>query len=394
MIFEYDVLVTGFDMNFEWSAGQESHHREILEFVRDSRIDSEIIALDAEQSFNAEGWRKCCSRGIPGTIVPRVYGGGEYDLLTTIRGLEAFGYACRDNGLVFGLNAQMWACQTPLLHFGTDSQKAEYLPGLCSGEFIGAHAASEAAAGSDIYALTTRALNDGADYILNGRKIFVTNGPVATIFLVFARTGSGSGADGISCFLVDRETEGLRVIKNSKMGVRTAQMGELILEDCRVPANRLLGAQGAGMALFNHIMEWERAFILAPAIGTIRRIMEQCIAFARKRKQGGQAIGKYQMIAEKIVDMQLRLEQARGLLYRAAWSKQQGEMIFMQAAMVKCVVSEAYVQTCLDALQIFGGRGYLQETEIERELRDALASRLYSGTTEIQKNLIASLLGL
>jgi hypothetical protein len=309
--------------------------------------------------------------------------------------LEALGYACRDNGLLFAIAAQMWSVQMPVHRFGTDDQRARFLPRLCSGEWIGAHGMSEPDSGSDAFALRTRAERHGDAYVLNGTKTFVSEAPEANLFLVFATLDPAKGTLGITAFLVERETPGFHVGREiEKMGLRTSRMAELVFEDCRVPAANLLGREGRGAQIFNDSMEWERGCILAPAIGALDRQLEDAVAYARARRQFGKPIAEFQAVQHRLAGMKLRLEAARLLLYRAAWAKQHDRDPGPAAAIAKLAVSEAWVQSGLDAVQIRGGYGYAVEFEAERELRDAVGSTLFSGTSDMQRNLIARSLGL
>ena len=381
-------------MEFSWTEEQIQFREKIVKFAQ-QELQSNLIDLDWREEFNRESWEKCGKFGLIGLPIPRQYGGSEVDILTTTYALEALGYGCKDNGLIFAINAHIWACEIPILTFGTEAQKQKYLPKLCSGEFIGAHGASEPEAGSDIYSLKTTAKIQGDKYILNGVKNWVTNGPVADLYIVFANVAPEKGKRGITGFLVEKDFAGVLINRKiSKMGLRTTQLGELFLENCEVPSENRLGQEGSGLAIFNHSMEWERGFILASAIGTMERLLESCIQYARKRQQFGQAIGKFQLVSSKIVDMKMRLETARSLLYKVGWLKNNKKTAIMEAAMAKLYISESWVQSCLDALQIHGGYGYLTEVELERELRDALGSKLYSGTSEIQYQIIAQFMGV
>ncbi len=381
-------------MDFSWSKTQIQLKKEVIRFAQQS-LTSDLIELDREQRFNRADWHKCGEFGVHGWPIPADYGGKGLDILSTVYALQGLGYGCKDNGLIFAINAHIWACQIPLLTFGSEEQKKKYLPLLCRGEWIGGHAASEPEAGSDIYGLKTTAQKEGDRYILNGRKIYVTNGPVADLLIVFATVDPALGKRGLTAFLVEKERPGLIVERTvSKMGVRTTQMGELTLKDCQVPVQNRLGKEGAGLAIFSHSMEWERGFILASAVGTMERLLEQSVRYARRRKQFGQAIGKFQLVADKLVEMKMRLETAKAHLYKVAWLKKKGKMAIMEAAMAKLYISEAWVQSCLDVIQIHGGYGYLTEAEFERELRDALGSKLYSGTSEIQRMIIAQFMGV
>lgn len=380
-------------MNFEPTEDQKSLQDAIRAFG--ATLNAGMIERDAEAEFPRDAWRKCAEFGIPGLPIPEAYGGTGQDLLTTIMAMEALGYGCRDNGLVFSLNAQMWAFQLPLLHFGTDEQKRKYLPRLCSGEIIGAHAVSEPDYGSDAMAMTTRYRRDGDHYVLDGGKTFITNGPIADVFLAFATFNPAFRVAGITGFLVERDTPGLTVSKAiPKMGLRTSPMGEVTFSDCRVPVGNRLGGEGTGFAIFNSAMEWERACIFASHLGAMQHTFETCVAYAKARHQFGEPIARFAPIADKIVEMKVSIELARLLLYKIGATKDAGGSAVLESAMAKLFISEAHVKQGLDAIQIHGGYGYSTEYEVERELRDAISGRIYSGTSEIQRRIIARLLGL
>lgn len=381
-------------IDFSWTEEQRQLHQKIVKFAH-QELDCELIDLDSREAFNWEGWKKCGQFGIQGLPIPQEYGGMGLDILTTIYALEALGLGSKDNGLIFAINAHLWACMLPILTFGNEKQKQKYLPQLCRGELIGGHAITEPEAGSDAYNIKTVAEKQGDKYILNGVKNWVTNGPIANIHIVFATVDPAKAKSAVTGFIVEENFPGcILKRKISKMGLRTTQLGELVLENCSVPAENLLGKEGGGLALFTHSMEWERGFILSSAVGTMERLLKSCVNYAKKRKQFGQPIGKFQLVSTKLVDMKLRLETSRALLYKVGWLKKMGKSILMEAAMTKLYISESWVQSCLDAIQIYGGYGYLTELEIERELRDALGSKLYSGTSEIQRQIIYQFLEL
>jgi alkylation response protein AidB-like acyl-CoA dehydrogenase len=376
-------------MDFELTPEQQALQNAAIEFAR-RELRNDMIERDAQQIFSHDGWKKCAAFGVQGMPIPKEYGGSDADPITTVAMMEGLGYGGSDQGLLFSINAHMWTNSIPLLKYGTAEQKQRYLPGLCDGSLIGANGASEPTAGSDIFSMQTRVTKDGSDYILNGRKIFVTNAPVANLFTFYGTLDPQLGAAGICAFVVEKGTRGLSVgKKKDKMGLRTALMGEPLLEDCRVPKTALLGREGRGVEVFNCSMAWERACILATCLGTMRRQVERCIEHARRRKQFGQSIGKFQSVANRIVDMKLRYETARLLIYKVGWLMQQNASADMDAAMAKLFVSESFVKSCLDAIQVHGGLGFMTELEFERELRDSVGSTLYSGTSEIQRNIIA-----
>jgi alkylation response protein AidB-like acyl-CoA dehydrogenase len=381
-------------MDFTLTDEQGRFRDELIRFA-ERELNEDLLRRDREEEFSRDAWKRCAEVGIQGLPVPEEFGGSEADALTTLVAMEALGYACRDNGLLFSLNAQMWSCEMPVVRFGTEEQKRRYLPGLCDGSIIGVQAMTEPGSGSDAFGLRTLAERRGDGFVLNGSKTFVTNAPVADVFLVFASTDPSRGFSAITAFLVDRSSPGLSTGSPlQKMGLRTSPMAEVFLDGCHVSTQNVLGPEGAGMALFNSSMEWERSCILASAVGTMQRQLERCIEHARERKQFGQPIGKFQAVSHRIVEMKLRLETARLLLYRLGWMKDRGRTPPHEAAMVKLYISECFVRSSMDALQIHGGYGYMTEYELEREVRDAIGSRLYSGTSDIQRNIIAGYLGL
>jgi L-prolyl-PCP dehydrogenase len=381
-------------MDFSWTEDQLKFRHAVINFAQ-KELNHGLIEHDTQGELPRENWQKCAQFGILGLATPEEYGGTGADILTTMLVMEGLGYGCRDNGLIFAMNAQMWSVQHPILTFGSEAQKQKYLPGLCNGEQIGAHAMSEPDSGSDAYSLRARAQRVSEGYVLNGTKMFVTNAPVADMVLVFATVDPAKKIGGVTAFLVDKGTPGFRVSRNiEKMGLRTSPMGEVILEDCVLPVENRLGSEGAGSSIFNSSMEWERSCILGSHVGAMERQLEVCIRYARERRQFGQAIGKFQAVANRIAEMKVRLETARLLLYKVAWLKQTGKSAIMEAAMAKLYLSECFVQSSLDAIRTYGGYGYMTEFEVERDLRDAVGGTLYSGTSDIQRMIIARWLGL
>jgi alkylation response protein AidB-like acyl-CoA dehydrogenase len=381
-------------VDFALSAEQRDLTEAAVAFAR-RELNQDLAKREDAGEFPRDAWRACAAFGIQGLPVPAQLGGAGSDVLTTALVMEALGYGCRDNGLLFSLNAQMWSVELPLVIFGTPAQQQAYLPGMVSGDIIGGHAMTEPGSGSDALHMRARAERRGDHYLLNGTKQYITNAPVADVLLVYASAAGSSGLAGLSAFLVDASTPGLSVSSSfEKMGLRTSPMGEIALTDCLVPAASRLGPEGAGMAIFNSSMEWERSCLFASAVGAMRRQLDACVAHARKREQFGQPIGKFQGVAGKLADMYVRLEAARLLIYRTAWLKQQGRSAPAEAAAAKLFTSEAWVRSSQDAIQTHGAMGYMKEAGIERDLRDAVASTIYSGTSEIQRVLLASMLGL
>jgi alkylation response protein AidB-like acyl-CoA dehydrogenase len=367
----------------------------IVKFSREV-LNEGLIERDREQTFSRELWRKCAEIGIQGLPVPEQYGGSGCDALSTAIGLEALGYGCRDGGLTFSLCAHLLSCVVPLWLHGNEEQKRRYLPGLCDGTLVGVHAMTEPNSGSDAFALRTRAEPDGRGWRINGTKTFISNGPVADVVIVFAMTDPQKGFHGgVSAFIVESGAKGFRVgAKFEKMGTRTSPFGELVFEDLYVGPEAVLETIGAGSALFTDAMDWERICLFASHIGAMERLLEQSISYARTRTQFKQTIGKFQAVAHPIADMKVQLEAARLLTYRSAWRLGRTRSVSMDASMTKLFVSESLLKAALATVQLHGGYGYVTETEVERALRDAVGSTIYSGTSEMQRNIIARWLGL
>ncbi|MFF3941714.1 acyl-CoA dehydrogenase family protein [Streptomyces phaeofaciens] len=382
-------------MDFDLTAGQRRLRDEVVAFAREE-LGHDVADHDRDGSFPRQDWRRCAEFGVLGWPVPEEYGGRGLDPLTTMVALEALGYGCRDNGLVFAVNNHLWGCVIHLLLHGTPEQKAAYLPALCAGTLIGAQALTEPEAGSDLLGLTTAAQRDGDGYRLHGTKCFISNGPVADVFVTLARTGGAGGPQNqLSAFLVTADMPG--VVKKhelSKMGLRTTPMGIVEFDGTPVPAANLLGREGAGYAVFTSSIEWERSFMFASHVGAMERLLETSVRQANSRRQFGRSIGSFQAVSHQIADMKIRLELARTLLYRVGWLKREGRLALLEATMAKIVISEGLVQTAMGAAEVHGARGYLTDEGIERELRDALGGPVYAGTNAVQRGILAELVGV
>ena len=383
-------------MDFSWTDEQLAFRDEARCFASENLAD-DLVDRDWRGAIELDGWRddwqKCADFGVLGLFVPKDYGGRGLDLLTAILVLEAIGYGCRDNGLTLVLNGQLWAVQEPILSFGSEVQKQRYLPGLCDGSIIGAVSMTEYDSGSNAAGISTTAVPSDGGYLINGRKAYVGMGSACDLALAFASTAPDRGSWGISAFLIDATTDGFqRLPPQSKMGLRTVPLGELAFENCFVSKDALLGREGAGLAIFQHMMEWERSFILSSHVGSMHRQLDDCVRFASNRLVFDKSIDSYQSVSNRLANMKLRLETAQLLLYKAAWLKSQGEPCMMEAALANLHLSEAFVESSLDAIRIHGGKGYLSEVGIERDLRDAVGGLIYSGTSDIQRQIIAQLL--
>jgi alkylation response protein AidB-like acyl-CoA dehydrogenase len=381
-------------MDALWSDDERQAHDDTLAFARDHLAD-DPRDRDRAGTFWREGYRLCGARGLPGPCVPADHGGRGLGYPATVAAMEGLGRGCPDTGLVFALNASLWTVAMPISHFGTDAQRRRWLPGLADGSLLGANAASEPDAGSDIFSLTTRATRDGDSWILNGRKTWITAAPVADLFLLFATTDPARGALGLTAFLIPVDTPGLEVVRTiPKLGMRTAPMGELRLDACRLPADALLGREGRGARIFQFALEWERGAILAPILGTMRRQLDHCVDFARSRRQFGRPISKFQAVSHRLVDMAVRLESCRPFIQSFARAKAAGRDALAESSMAKLHVSECFLQNSLEAVRTLGAHGYSEDAPLERDLRDSIGGVLFSGTNDIQRNIIAQSLRL
>jgi alkylation response protein AidB-like acyl-CoA dehydrogenase len=280
--------------------------------------------------------------------------------------------------------------------FGSEEQKQCLLPDLTSGKSIYAQAITEPDSGSDAFAMRTTAVRDGTDFILNGTKTFITNGPVCDSVLVFAVTDpSRKLLGGFSCFHVSASSPGFSRGKSlEKLGLRTLANGELIFSDCRIPTSAMIGREGQGTIIFSEAMEWERTLIPACLLGDMERVLEESILYAKERQAFGKHIAEFQAISHKIAKMKMNVELGRLALYNAATLKENRKRAALETSVAKYFISESLKQACLDAIQIRGAYGYMTEYEVERDLRDSIASTIYSGTSEMQANIIARLAGL
>ena len=383
-------------MDFSWPQEYEDYRQKVIEFAR-KELDDDVLTRDKNCTFGEKLWQKCADFGILALASTAEYGGegDQVDVLKAVVAMEALGYACKDTGLISGMNAQMWAVQMALLTFGTEEQKKKYIPPMVSGEWYGAHGLTEEEAGSDVFSMRMRAEKVDGGYILNGEKRLITLGPIANLALIFANTKSNQSKWGITAFLVENTFDGYSASPaREKLGLRTTPLGEITLKDCFVPEENRLGREGAGLSITNHSLEYDRCFILTGKLGAMERQLEETIAFAKQRAQFGQSIGKFQAVSNRIVDMKVRHETSRLLLYKLAWLKHHNKSAMLEAAMSKLFLSENYLESSLHAVRTRGGNAFLSDYEVDRYLRDATGGVLYAGTSDIQKNIIAKFLGL
>ncbi len=373
---------------------QSEIRKTIISFAQ-RELNADVTERDKAGIFPLNLWNRCAEMRILAAPFPESFGGDGFDFTTTVSIFHALGYACKDSGLVHSLCTQV-LCGIMLNLFASREQAAQLLPDIASGKLIYAQAITEPGSGSDALAMRTTALKKPDGYVLNGSKTMISNGPIADRVLVFAVTDPGRKTlGGFSCFLVSVGDAGFKQGKPiEKMGLRTLMNGELFLTDCYVPTDRLIGREGQGAILFNEGMEWERILIPAVLLGELERVLEETVRYAQEREAFGSSIGSYQAVSHKIATMKMNAELGRLALYHAAALKDSKKHAALETSLAKLFISESLKQACLDAVQIRGGYGYMTESEVERELRDSIASTIYSGTSEMQANIIARLAGL
>jgi alkylation response protein AidB-like acyl-CoA dehydrogenase len=345
---------------------------------------------DREGRWDPGVWKSFADFGLAGLPVPEEYGGGGASIIDCCLANEAIAEGGHDGGFNLSLGAHWVIGTVPIWLHGTEEQKRKYLPKLCDGSWIGAWASTEPEAGSDAAGLRTTAVRDGDEWVINGTKIFITNGPTAQLCTVLAKTSD----KGATAFLVETDNPGFRVGRElDKMGCRSSPTAEIALVDCRVPADAVLGVQDEGLwRIAFECFDWERTVMMASAIGGMQSTLDVAVRYAKERQQFGRPIAHFQAIAHKLAEMKVKLEACRTAVYRAAWLKQQGEPHQMEASIAKFMCGEMSVHNALDAIQIHGGYGYLRDFPVERALRDAKLGSIGGGTSEIQKLIISRML--
>ncbi len=358
-------------------------------------LSADHIALDKEGAFPRAKWELIRQSGVLRLPFGEEWGGLGQDLLTTMHVLEGLGQGCRDAGLNFSVSTHIVSTGVPIQRFGTNDLKRRYLPRICDGSAIGAHAITEPESGSDAMSMRSTAVPDGDEFVLKGSKAFVSNGPVADFFVVYARTNPKPGAWGVTAFLVERGTPGFSVGKPvDKMGLKTSPLSELFFDDCRIPARNVIGKPGLGFSILDYVMKWEILCSFIINVGEMQHRFERCVEYARTRKQFDRPIGSFQSVANKIVEMKIAVETARAWLYLTATRLLANENVTTDVAIAKLLASEGNLSSALNAVQIFGGNGYMTEYGVEKELRNAVAGTIYSGTSEVQRDRIAKMIGL
>jgi alkylation response protein AidB-like acyl-CoA dehydrogenase len=374
----------------------ENLRQDFAQFGSSELACPDIAQRARDGQFDSDLWRRCGERRIPGLAVPVEYGGAGLSAPEMVAALEGVGYGCEDSGLLFAAAAQLLACAIPLWKHGTDAQRERYLADMCSGELIATNAMTEEQGGSDAFYMLSSAMLVKGEYQMSGLKSYCANAPLAQLCLTYVSTDPNKEfMGGISGFLLDSETHGFTVSAEvEKFGLRTCRTGRISLEGVRALPSDLLGKQGAGGMIFNQSMDWERTGMAALQIGTMTRLLERAINFSQQRKSGGKAISRYQAVSHRLVDLQTELSAGRLLVYQAAHALERGGRSAAQdACMAKLFVSERFKAMTGQLMQIYASTGYEADSEIARSVQDAMAATLYSGTSEVQRNIIAGWMG-
>ena len=372
-------------MDFSLSAEQEALYASML------RLGKDVIApgsaeRDLKGTWDPAVWKGLAAAGVPGMPIPEEYGGSGGSIIDCCLVNEALGEGGRDGGLGLSLGAHWVIGSVPIWLHGSEEQRRRWLPGLSDGSLIGAWASTEPEAGSDAGALLTTARRDGDDWVLNGTKIFITNGPIADVCTVLAKAPEGPTA-----FIVDTRNEGFKVGRElDKMGCRSSPTAEIHLDECRVGPEAVLGEVGTALwKIAFECFDWERTVMLAATVGGMRSTIDETIAYAKDRRQFGKPIAHFQVIAHKLAQMEINYQVVKNAVYKAAWLKQHDRPHVVEASTAKILAGELSVQNALESIQIHGGYGYLRDFPAERALRDAKLASIGGGTTEIQKMIIS-----
>ncbi|MFZ1946588.1 MAG: acyl-CoA dehydrogenase [bacterium] len=370
----------------------EEHQQMIKETARDfAEKELRPIAskIDEEASFPTENVKKMGELGFMGMMVPEEFGGEGLDCVSYSLAVEEISRVCASTGVIMSVNNSL-VCQ-PILDLGTPEQKKKFLPDLATGRKLGAFSLTEPEAGSDAGNIQTTAVLDGANYVVNGTKIFVTSGGKADVVLLFASTDKAAKAKGLSAFLIEKGMPGFKIgKKENKMGIRGSETSELVFEDCKVPKDNLLGQAGAGFRIAMKTLDGGRIGIASQAVGIGQAAMEAAVKYSKERKQFGKPICEFQAIQWMLADMAVEVEAARLLTLKAAFTKDKGLTFSKEAAMAKLFASETAVKTAINAVQVHGGYGYMKEYDVERYFRDSKITEIYEGTSEVQRLVIAA----
>ncbi|HHY73819.1 MAG TPA: acyl-CoA dehydrogenase [Bacillus bacterium] len=373
-------------MKLTFTEEQEMMRKMVRDFAQ-TEIAPFVERMEEHDEFPREILNKMAGLGLMGITIPEKYGGAGMDYISYIIAINEISKVSATVGVILSVHTSVGT--NPIVYFGTEAQRGKYIPKLATGEYLGAFALTEPNAGSDAAALKTRAKRNGDFYVLNGSKIFITNGGEADTYIVFAITNHEKGTKGISAFIVEKDTPGLIIGKNErKMGLHGSKTVQLTFEDCQVPAENLLGVEGEGLKVAMSNLEYGRIGIAAQALGIAEAALEAAVRYAKDRKQFDKPIALQQGIGFKLADMATAVEAAKLLVYRAAYLKGSGLPCVQEAPMAKLFASKTAMEVATEAIQVFGGYGYTKEYPVERYFRDAKICEIYEGTSEIQRIVI------
>ncbi|TET66241.1 MAG: acyl-CoA dehydrogenase [Dehalococcoidia bacterium] len=376
-------------MDFTLSEEHKMLQTTVRDFAND-KLAPVADELDRKQEFAWDNFKMMAEMGLLGLGIPPEYGGSGGDELSIVIAMEDIARACASTADI--VDAHLCLCAAPIYRFGTEEQKQKFLPALVKGEKVGAHAVTESEAGSDVSRVQMTAVKDGDSYILNGTKIFITNGDVCDIVLVFA-TIPELGDRGMTAFIVEEGTPGYsKGKKYDKLGMRAATNADQVFEDCRIPVINRIGEEGRGMRIFLETIDHGRIGIAAQALGITKAALDRAADYAKQRQQFGAIIASYQAIGWRLADIFTELEAARLLLYQAAWLADNGQPFRTQAAMAKVYATELAMRATTLGIQVFGGYGYMMDSPMQRYFRDAKLTEIYEGTSEVQRMIISGAL--
>ena len=380
-------------MNLSYPTLQYGHDEEIgllrqtLSQFAAQEIAPRAAEIDRNNEFPNDLWPKLGQLGLLGITIPEEYGGSGMGYLAHAIAMEEISRASASVGLSYGAHSNL--CLNQIRLNGTEAQKQQYLPSLCSGEHVGALAMSEPNACSDVVSMRLRAERQGDDFVLNGNKMWITNGPDANVYVIYARTDPEAGSKGITAFIVERDTLGFsRSPKLDKLGMRGSNTCELVFENCRVPATQILGEVGAGVRVLMSGLDYERAVLAGGPVGILQACLDVVLPYVHEREQFGQSIGEFQLVQGKLADMYARCSASRAYLYAVCGALDRGEQSRKDAAAVILYTAEAATQSALDAIQLLGGNGYINDYPTGRLLRDAKLYEIGAGTSEVRRMLI------
>ena len=377
-------------MNFQLTEEQEMLRRMVRDFA-EKEVEPTAAERDEEERFDREIFDKKAELGLAGIPWPVEYGGIGSDYVSYVIAVEELSRVCASTGVT--LSAHISLASWPIFTYGNEEQKQNFLKRLATGEALGAYALSEPGAGSDVASMKMTATEDGDHYVLNGSKVWITNGEVADIYVVFAKTDADAKHRGISAFIVEKGTEGFTFgKKEKKLGIRSSPTTELIFENCRIPKENLLGEEGEGFKVAMTTLDGGRNGIAAQALGIAQGALDASIEYAKEREQFGKPIAHNQGISFKLADMATEVEASRLLTYQAAWLESEGKPYGKASAMSKLFAGDAAMRITVEAVQIFGGYGYTKDYPVERYMRDAKITQIYEGTNEIQRLVIGRML--